>query len=71
MSVTVRKLSVAQWRAKHPRKADPTRPAVVVSRKVIVEGTQGVPPIEEAVIVCDDGKRRTFVSGPEGRWVKR
>lgn len=71
MTTTEQQRHVFTFHSNRPRRPDPERPAIVVSRRVLVLGLQGVPPIEEAEIVCDDGQRRTFVSGPEGRWVRR
>lgn len=67
---TPRKLTAAQWNSNR-RLLDPTRPARIVSRRVICEGSQVREPQYEAEIVCDDNKVRTFVSSPDGRWVRK
>lgn len=57
------------WHANRPRLPHPTRPAQVLSRRVV--GYKDDVPQYEAQIRCDDNKTRVFVSGPEGRWVRK
>ena len=59
------------WRRNAPIRPDRTRPARVLETRILTPGRQGIAPRCEARIVCDDNKIRTFVSGPEGRWVRK
>lgn len=56
------------WHRNRPQYPDRTRPAEILTRRIThyADGT----PQYEAQARCDDGKTRTFVSGPEGRWVR-
>lgn len=62
-------LRAVMLRRKPRRRPDPTRPAAILDRR-ITHYVADVPQYE-AEARCDDGKVRAFVSGPDGRWVRR
>jgi hypothetical protein len=68
LAVILRKISRARFER---APGDPTRAAEILSSRVITPGSQTSAPQIEAVCRCDDGKTRIFVSGPDGRWVRK
>lgn len=69
MSVTVRKLSVAQWRSNR-RLPNPTRPARPKQWRLLDGLDRNGYPQYELEAWCDDGRPRWFV-WRAGRWVRK
>lgn len=59
------------WRKRRPRTPDPTRPAIPLAWRLIELGSQVRPARYELDAVCDDGTTRTFITGPDGRWLHK
>lgn len=57
-------MAALKLRRNRPLAPIPDRPAVVVSRTLV--GYRDGIPLYEALCICDDLERRTFVSGADG-----